>query len=208
MASGPDGSPLIKRLRGGTITTATLRDATNWDTHVTDLGIAGLIRHGLRHTALTWMADSGVLLHVLQRVAGHQDSAMTPRYLHPDHRALTSPLTSSTPMTNLPDGVARISTTAPRDLDDAPSLRLLAASRVHRGRGRGALLVRPWMAQCSGSLPSTANSAPRCAGRTTLDQNLPARRGRAAAGSATAARPQSDCRQVRGAANHRCSLCG
>lgn len=53
-----------------------------------DLGIAGLVRHGLRHTALTWMADSGVPLHVLQRVAGHQDPAMTARYLHPDHRAL------------------------------------------------------------------------------------------------------------------------
>ncbi|MFD7025481.1 tyrosine-type recombinase/integrase [Promicromonospora sukumoe] len=55
----------------------------------TDLGIAGLVRHGLRHTALTWMADSGVQLHVLQRVTGHQDPAMTARYLHPDHRALT-----------------------------------------------------------------------------------------------------------------------
>jgi integrase len=66
-----------------------LRDATDWDKLVTDLGIAGLVRHGLRHTALTWMADSGVALHVLQRVAGHQDPAMTARYLHPDHRALT-----------------------------------------------------------------------------------------------------------------------
>ena len=86
----PDDSALIKGPRGGTITTATLRDATNWDQLVTDLGIAGLVRHGLRHTALTWMADSGVLLHVLQRVAGHQDPAMTARYLHPDHRALTA----------------------------------------------------------------------------------------------------------------------
>lgn len=85
----PDDSPLIKGPRGGTITTATLRDATNWDQLVTALGIAGLVRHGLRHTALTWMADSGVQLHVLQRVAGHQDPAMTARYLHPDHRALT-----------------------------------------------------------------------------------------------------------------------
>jgi integrase len=84
-----DDSPLVKGPRGGTITTATLRDATNWDQLVTDLRIAGLVRHGLRHTALTWMADSGVPLHVLQRVAGHQDPAMTARYLHPDHRALT-----------------------------------------------------------------------------------------------------------------------
>ncbi|WP_170177023.1 tyrosine-type recombinase/integrase [Myceligenerans xiligouense] len=79
---------LIVGPRGGTITTATLRDATDWDKLVARLGIAGLVRHGLRHTALTWMADSGVQLHVLQRVAGHQDPAMTARYLHPDHRAL------------------------------------------------------------------------------------------------------------------------
>lgn len=49
----PDDSPLIKGPRGGTITTATLRDTTNWDQLVKDLGIAGLVRHGLRHTALT-----------------------------------------------------------------------------------------------------------------------------------------------------------
>ena len=52
------------------------------------LGLAGLVRHGLRHTALTWMADSGVPLYVLQRVAGHQDPAVTGRYLHPDSEAL------------------------------------------------------------------------------------------------------------------------
>jgi integrase len=70
--------------RGGVITTATLRDATNWDQLVADLGQPGLVRHGLRHTALTWMADAGVNLHILQRVAGHQDPAVTARYLHPD----------------------------------------------------------------------------------------------------------------------------
>ena len=46
------------------------------------------MRHGLRHTALTWMADSGVPLHVVQRVAGHTDPAVTARYLHPDMRVL------------------------------------------------------------------------------------------------------------------------
>jgi Phage integrase family len=46
------------------------------------------VRHGLRHTALTWMADAGVELHLLQRVAGHQDPAVTSRYLHPDHQAV------------------------------------------------------------------------------------------------------------------------
>jgi integrase len=61
---------LIVGPRGGVITTATLRDAMNWDQLVTDLGLPGLVRHGLRHTALTWMADSGVSLYMLQRVAG------------------------------------------------------------------------------------------------------------------------------------------
>jgi hypothetical protein len=62
------------------ITTATLRDATRWDELVDDLGLAGLVRHGLRHTALTRMADAGVELHLLQRVAGHQDPAVTSRF--------------------------------------------------------------------------------------------------------------------------------
>jgi integrase len=75
---------LIVGPKGGVITTATLRDATNWDQLVIELGLAELVRHGLRHTALTWMADSGVPLYVLQRVAGHQDPAVTARYLHPD----------------------------------------------------------------------------------------------------------------------------
>ena len=51
---------------------------------MSDLELAGLVRHVLRHTALTWMADAGVDLHILQRAAGHQDPAVTARYLHPD----------------------------------------------------------------------------------------------------------------------------
>ena len=70
------------------ITTATLRDATGWDELVDDLGLTGLVRHGLRHTALILMADAGVECTFLQRVAGHQDPAVTSRYLHPDHRAV------------------------------------------------------------------------------------------------------------------------
>ena len=85
---GPDDR-LIVGPKGGVITTATMRDATSWERLVIDLGLAGLVRHGLRHTALTWMADSGVPLYVLQRVAGHQDPAVTARYLHPDTAALT-----------------------------------------------------------------------------------------------------------------------
>ncbi len=79
---------LVLGPKGGVITTATLRDATGWDRIVGDLGLAGLVRHGLRHTALTWMADAGVELHLLQRVAGHQDPAVTSRYLHPDDQAV------------------------------------------------------------------------------------------------------------------------
>jgi integrase len=79
---------LVKGPRGGVITTATLRDATGWDDLVADLRLAGLVRHGLRHTTLTWMANAGVELHLLQRVAGHQDPAVTARYLHPDHEAV------------------------------------------------------------------------------------------------------------------------
>lgn len=81
-------SRLLVGPRGGVITTATLRDATRWDEMVEELGLAGLVRHGLRHTALTWMADAGVELHLLQRVAGHQDPAVTSRSMHPDHRAV------------------------------------------------------------------------------------------------------------------------
>jgi integrase len=79
---------LLSGPRGGVITTATLRDATRWDDVVREIGQPGLVRHGLRHTALTWMADAGVELHILQRVAGHQDPAVTSRYLHPDVQAM------------------------------------------------------------------------------------------------------------------------
>ncbi|WP_420814394.1 tyrosine-type recombinase/integrase [Jiangella ureilytica] len=46
-------------------------DATKWSELATRLGHPTLVRHGLRHTALTWMADAGVSLDVLQKVAGH-----------------------------------------------------------------------------------------------------------------------------------------
>lgn len=89
LTAGRDGDErLLAGPRGGVITTATLRDATGWDQLVTELGLGGLVRHGLRHTALTWMADAGIDLHILQRVAGHQDPAVTSRYLHPDVQAM------------------------------------------------------------------------------------------------------------------------
>jgi hypothetical protein len=34
------------------------------------------------------MVDAGVELHILQRVAGHQDPAVTARCLHPDVQAM------------------------------------------------------------------------------------------------------------------------
>lgn len=75
--------------RGGRISTGVLRRATHWDAVVTKLGYDHLRRHDLRHTGLTWMADAGVPLHRLQRIAGHTDPRITQRYLHPDLAALT-----------------------------------------------------------------------------------------------------------------------
>jgi integrase len=74
--------------RGGRITTAVLRDATHWDEVVTQLGYEHLRRHDLRHTGLTWMADAGVPVHVLRKIAGHGSLVTTQRYLHPDAQSL------------------------------------------------------------------------------------------------------------------------
>ncbi|GGV37176.1 integrase [Kitasatospora herbaricolor] len=74
--------------RGGRITTAVLRDATHWDEVVLRLGYEYLRRHDLRHTGLTWMADAGVPLHVLRKIAGHGSLTTTQRYLHPDLQSI------------------------------------------------------------------------------------------------------------------------
>jgi integrase len=74
--------------RGGRITTAVLRDATHWDEVVTQLGYEHLRRHDLRHTGLTWMADAGVPVHVLRKIAGHRSLVTTQRYLHPDAQSI------------------------------------------------------------------------------------------------------------------------
>uniref|UniRef100_UPI0035A22F37 tyrosine-type recombinase/integrase n=1 Tax=Sphaerisporangium siamense TaxID=795645 RepID=UPI0035A22F37 len=74
---------------GGRITTAVLRDATHWDEVVTKLGFEHLRRHALRHTGLTWMADAGVPVHVLRKIAGHGSLSTTQRYLHPDVRSIS-----------------------------------------------------------------------------------------------------------------------
>lgn len=76
--------------KGGRITTATLRDATSWDGVVTELGYEQLKRHGLRHTGLTWLADAGVPVHILRKIAGHGTLTTTQRYLHPDRQSVTN----------------------------------------------------------------------------------------------------------------------
>lgn len=86
-ASGPD-TRLFTGPRGGRISTAVLRDATHWDEVVTGLGYEHLRRHDLRHTGLTWLADAGVLPHVLRKIAGHGSLSTTQRYLHPDQRSI------------------------------------------------------------------------------------------------------------------------
>jgi Phage integrase family len=40
-----------------------------------------LRRHSLRHTGLTWIADAGVPVHVLRKIAGHGSITTTQRYL-------------------------------------------------------------------------------------------------------------------------------
>lgn len=52
------------------------------------LGFEDLRRHDLRHTGLTWMADAGVPLHVLRKIAGHGSPTTTQWYLHPDRRSI------------------------------------------------------------------------------------------------------------------------
>ncbi|HTA07992.1 MAG TPA: tyrosine-type recombinase/integrase [Streptosporangiaceae bacterium] len=65
--------------RGGRISTAVLRDATHWDEVVIQLGYERLRGHDLRHTGLTWMADAGVPVHVLRKIAGHGSLVTTQR---------------------------------------------------------------------------------------------------------------------------------
>lgn len=88
LAGGNPDARLFTGPRGGRITTATLRDATAWDEVVTNLGYEQLKRHGLRHTGLTWMADAGVPLHSLRKIAGHGSITTTQRYLHPDRQSV------------------------------------------------------------------------------------------------------------------------
>ncbi len=86
-AADPDAR-LFTGPRGGRISTAVLRDATHWDEVVSVLGYEHLRRHDLRHTGLTWLADAGVPVHVLRKIAGHGSLTTTQRYLHPGQRSI------------------------------------------------------------------------------------------------------------------------
>jgi integrase len=88
-AAGRPDARLFTGPRGGRVTTAVLRDATHWDEVVAALGYEHLRRHGLRHTGLTWMADAGVPIHHLRKIAGHGSLTTTQRYLHPDHQSFS-----------------------------------------------------------------------------------------------------------------------
>jgi integrase len=88
LAGGDPDARLFTGPRGGRVSTATLRDATSWDEVVTKLGYEHLKRHGLRHTGLTWMADAGVPLHSLRKIAGHGSLMTTQRYLHPNRQSV------------------------------------------------------------------------------------------------------------------------
>ncbi|MGH3903085.1 MAG: tyrosine-type recombinase/integrase [Pseudonocardiaceae bacterium] len=87
---GSSDARLFTGPRGGRITTAVLRDATSWDEVVTQLGYEHLRRHDLRHTGLTWMADAGVPVHHLRKIAGHGSLTTTQRYLHPDRASVSN----------------------------------------------------------------------------------------------------------------------
>ncbi|MGM0351796.1 tyrosine-type recombinase/integrase [Streptomyces sp. Adlamb9] len=65
-------------------------DATHWDEVVTRLGYDHLRRHDLRHTGLTWLADAGVPIHILRKIAGHGPLKTTQRYLHPNTHKITA----------------------------------------------------------------------------------------------------------------------
>lgn len=90
VVEGRPDARLFTGPRGGRITTAVFRDATHWDEVVASLGFEHLRRHGLRHTGLTWMADAGVPVHVLRKIAGHGSLTTTQRYLHPDQAAVSA----------------------------------------------------------------------------------------------------------------------
>jgi integrase len=111
--------------RGGRISTAVLRDATHWDEVVTRLGYEHLRRHDLRHTGLTWMADAGVPVHVLRKIAGHGSLVTTQRYLHPDGQSIAEAGTALSAHLALEKG-----SQAPQWSPNGPQLRLIEGDKA------------------------------------------------------------------------------
>ena len=111
--------------RGGRITTAVLRDATHWDEVVTRLGYEHLRRHDLRHTGLTWMADAGVPVHVLRKIAGHGSLVTTQRYLHPDAQSIADAGTALSAHLAIEKG-----SPAPQWSPNGPQLRLIEGDKA------------------------------------------------------------------------------
>lgn len=87
-AERPHGAPLLRGPRGGVITTAALRDATDWNALVARLGFPGLRRHDLRHAGATWFANAGISIHVVSDILGHGSVETTRAYLHTDNTEL------------------------------------------------------------------------------------------------------------------------
>ncbi|MCN0152068.1 hypothetical protein NDQ86_08150 [Salinispora arenicola] len=83
---------------------------------VTALGYEHLRRHDLRHTGLTWMADAGVPVHVLRKIAGHGSH---------HHPALPTPR---------PAVVRRRRNDAERPLEGPPVPRWSPATRRRSGK--------------------------------------------------------------------------
>ncbi|WP_128792756.1 MULTISPECIES: tyrosine-type recombinase/integrase [Streptomyces] len=52
--------------------------------------------HDLPHTGLTWLADAGVPIHILRKIAGHGPLKTTQRYLHPNTHKITAAGTALT----------------------------------------------------------------------------------------------------------------
>ncbi|MCK7621746.1 integrase [Streptomyces sp. RS10V-4] len=71
---------------GGRFSTPLLRQATDWDEAVVELGHEFLLRHDLRPTGLTWLAAAGVPLSVLHEVAERPAPDRLRRYLPPEER--------------------------------------------------------------------------------------------------------------------------
>ncbi|WP_203566456.1 tyrosine-type recombinase/integrase [Aestuariimicrobium ganziense] len=109
----PEDSLLVGP-KGGYLTTATVRDATDWDSIVAKLGLPDLTRHGLRHTGATWMADAGIPLHVLQDILGHASMETTRGYLHPDDRHLASAAEQANAFFPPPGSASRPGSAAPQ----------------------------------------------------------------------------------------------